>query len=232
VASGLSRLEDFILAPEVDTKTLTSLPGGKNDLTDFVRRSALDAYATSDRMAKIARAKDSEARYPATDLGGHLRLIARLMKGGIASRVYYTRQAGYDTHAGQLVTHERLLGELAGAVKAFLDDLTSAKLADRVVVLMFSEFGRTVQENGYSASGLTAGTDHGTAGPVLLAGPQVKGGLVGATPSLLDLDDKNGDLKMSIDFRQVYAAVLENWLELPSKTALGGSYEPLALFRD
>src|SRR5262249_56854456 len=114
-----------------------------------------------------------------------------------------------DTHSAQLFTHANLLFELSGALKAFLDDLTAAKLADGVVVLLFSEFGRTVSENG------SAGTDHGTSGPVFLAGAGVKGGLVGATPSLLDLDPEHGDLRRSLDFRQVYATVLDGWLGLP-----------------
>src|SRR5207247_2324208 len=119
--------------------------------------------------------------------------------------------------------HTDLLGELSGALKAFLDDLAAAKLADRVLVLCFSEFGRRVRDNG------SQGTDHGTAGPVLLAGPGVKAGLVGATPKLLDLQD--GDLKLSVDFRRVYATILEQWLALPSRPALGGNFEPLPLFR-
>jgi uncharacterized protein (DUF1501 family) len=89
--------------------------------------------------------------------------------------------------------------------------------------LAYSEFGRRVEEN---ASG---GTDHGTAGPVFLAGGAVRGGLVGATPKLLDLEE--GDLKAAIDFRQVYATVLEDWLALPAKEALGGAFEKLSLFR-
>ena len=92
-------------------------------------------------------------------------------------------------------------------------------------MLLFSEFGRTVKENG------SAGTDHGTAGPVFLAGAPVRGGLAGATPSLLDLDPKHGDLRVGLDFRRVYAAVLEDWLGLPAKEALGGPFERLPLFR-
>src|SRR4029077_18959726 len=133
-------------------------------------------------------------------------MIARLLKVGFGTRIYYTLQPGYDTHSAQLQSHGQLLFELAGALKAFLDDLAAAKLADRVTVLMFSEFGRTVSENG------SAGTDHGTSGPVFLAGPAVKAGLVGTTPSLLDLDPRHGDLRVGIDFRPVYAAVLDDWL--------------------
>jgi uncharacterized protein (DUF1501 family) len=93
-----------------------------------------------------------------------------------------------------------------------------------VAVLLFSEFGRTVAENG------SAGTDHGTSGPVFLAGPKVRGGLVGATPSLLDLDPKFGDLRTTIDFRRIYATILDDWLGLRSKQALGGAFESLPLF--
>jgi uncharacterized protein (DUF1501 family) len=174
-------------------------------------------------MAQVLRAEDKGASYPATGLAGRLRVIARLIKGGGGTRVYYTAQGSYDTHYVQLVAHANLLGELSGALKAFLDDLAAARLAERVAVLLFSEFGRRVQENG------SAGTDHGTAGPVFLAGPGVKGGLVGATPDLLHLDE--GDLKMGIDFRRVYATVVEEWLGLPAKAALNGSFEKLPLFR-
>jgi uncharacterized protein (DUF1501 family) len=96
-------------------------------------------------------------------------------------------------------------------------------LAERVVLLCFSEFGRRVEENG------SQGTDHGTAGPVFLAGPPVRGGLVGDTPRLLDLE--HGDLKMGVDFRRVYAGVLRDWLGLSPRAALGGDFEPLPLFR-
>jgi uncharacterized protein (DUF1501 family) len=137
--------------------------------------------------------------------------------------VFYTTQGGYDTHYAQSTTHFSLLAELSGALRAFLDDLASAKLADRVTMLAFSEFGRRVAENG------SAGTDHGTAGPVFLAGKRVQSGLVGSTPSLTDL--QAGDLKASLDFRRGYATVLEDWLGLPSETALADRFEPLPLFR-
>jgi uncharacterized protein (DUF1501 family) len=223
VATALTRPEDSIL--HLKAKPAVELSDRGQDLASFVQRSTLDAYATSERMAEVLRAKDAGASYPTTGLAGRLRVISRLLKGGVATRIFYTSQPAnaYDTHYVQLPAQADLLNELSGALKAFLDDLAQAGLAERVAVLCFSEFGRRVQENG------SQGTDHGTAGPVLVAGPCVKAGLVGDTPKLLDLQD--GDLKMSIDFRRVYAAVLENWLELPSKTALGGAFVPLPLFR-
>jgi uncharacterized protein (DUF1501 family) len=223
VASAIERLDDFTLAAGADPRKALPKEEPADDLAAFVRRSMLDAYATADRLATMAGDAGGDARYPQTGLGSRLELIARLIRVGAGARVLYTTQGSYDTHYAQLFTHANLLAELASAVKAFLDDLAAAGLAERVLVLCFSEFGRRVRENG------SAGTDHGTAGPVFLAGAGVRPGLVGATPSLLDLQD--GDLKMSLDFRRVYASVLEDWLGLPSRAALAGDFERLPLFR-
>jgi uncharacterized protein (DUF1501 family) len=221
--SALERIEDLTLDAEARPGRVVADETG-DDLAAFVRRSTLDAYAASDHLAEMARGRGPGARYPTSGLGERLRTVALLLKGGYGARVFYTAQGGYDTHAGQLATHSELLSELSGALKAFLDDLTSAGLAERVLVLCFSEFGRRVAEND------SAGTDHGTAGPVLLAGAGVRAGLVGPYPSLLDLED--GDLKVAVDFRRVYATILGGWLGLPAEVALGGAFEPLPLLRD
>jgi uncharacterized protein (DUF1501 family) len=223
VASAIERLDDFTLAPGADPRKALAGAEPADDLTAFVRRSMLDAYATADRLAATAGGKAEDSRYPSTGLGERLHLVARLLKAGVGVRVFYTTQSGYDTHSAQAFPHQNLLSELSDAVTAFLDDLAAARLADRVAVLCFSEFGRRVEENG------SAGTDHGTAGPVFLAGHAVRGGLVGKTPSLLDLD--GGDLKMGIDFRQVYATLLEDWLGLGARTALAGDFSRLPLLR-
>ena len=224
VASAITRPEDSVLALKALGRSAfgeKSRRGG--DLAGFIRRSTLDAYATSERMADVLRTEDQGARYPASGLAERLQIIARLIKGGGGTRVFYTSHGSYDTHYVQLQLHAGLLRELSGALKAFLDDLAAAKLADRVLVLSFSEFGRRVQENG------SQGTDHGTAGPVFLAGPRVRPGLVGEAPKLLDLQD--GDLKMATDFRCVYASVLEDWLGLPSEPVLHGIFAKLPLLR-
>jgi uncharacterized protein (DUF1501 family) len=222
-AATLAHLDDLTLASDLDPRRIISPPHAGGDVKAFVRRSMLDAYMAADRLQEAAHSKDSGAAYPATRLGERLRLVARLLKAGFGTRIFYTVQPGYDTHYSQLPQHANLLGELGGALRAFLDDLKSARIEERVAVLVFSEFGRRVAENG------SLGTDHGTAGPVLLAGSRVRPGLVGQTPTLLDLQD--GDLKMNIDFRQVYATVLEVWLGLPSRTALGSDFTRLPLFQ-
>jgi uncharacterized protein (DUF1501 family) len=225
VASAITRPEDSILALKGISGPATETSNTGDDLAAFVRRSTLDAYATSERMGAVLRAEDKGVSYPATGLAGRLRIIARLIKGGGGTRFYYTSQGNndYDTHYAQMGRHADLLGELSGALKAFLDDLAAARLGERVAVLCFSEFGRRVAENG------SQGTDHGTAGPVFLAGPRIKPGMVGATPRLLDLHD--GDLKMTVDFRQLYATVLQEWLGLSARMVLGGTFDLLPLFR-
>jgi uncharacterized protein (DUF1501 family) len=221
-AAALARLDDFLLAID-DPRPAFAAAGQGEDVSAFVRRSVLDAYATAGRVAQLARAGTGPLRNPSTSLAERLHLIARLLEAGSGARIFYTIQSGYDTHGGQVPVHAGLLAELGGAVRGFFDELAAAKVADRVAVLAFSEFGRRVAENG------SQGTDHGTAGPVFLAGPGVRGGLVGEAPLLLDLE--NGDLKMAVDFRQVYAGVLEDWLGLPAEPALSGVFAKLPLFR-
>ena len=152
--------------------------------------------------------------YPSTRLLQRLRTISGLIKSGFSTPVYYAIQPGYDTHAAQLSTHSRLLRELGDAVKAFLDDMRASRLADHVVVMAFSEFGRQVAENA------SAGTDHGAAGPVFVAGDPIRGGLLGSTAKLSDL--KGRDLPMAIDFRSIYASLATGWLgaELPPEWLL------------
>lgn len=222
-ASTLSRLEEFHLMGDAAAVRAMASPADATSLGDFVHRSFLDAYTTCDHLADVARVQDGGVSYPSTGLANRLQLIARLLKTGFAARVYYTSQSGYDTHAAQLFTHSNLLRELGGAIRAFLDDLAAARLAERVAVMVFSEFGRQVRENASS------GTDHGTAAPVLLAGAGVQSGLVGTAPNLLDL--VGNAPKMTMDFRRVYATILEDWLGIASADALGGTFERLPLFR-
>jgi uncharacterized protein (DUF1501 family) len=221
--SALDRIDDLVLPEGWAAPTTSTSDATGDDLDAYVRRSLLDAYAASRRVAELTgRRAEGDARYPGTALAGRLQTIARLLKADLGARVFYTVQSGYDTHAGQANTHFSLLFELAGAVKAFLDDLAATKLADRVVVLGFSEFGRRVAENSSS------GTDHGTAGLVFLAGAGLRPGVHGKMPSLTDLVD--GDPRITTDFRRVYASVLEQWLTLPSRPALGSAFEPMSLF--
>ena len=181
---------------------------------------ALDAQLSSDKILAIARKSKSTVTYPQGQLAASLNIIARMIAGGLATRVYYASQGGFDTHAGQMNAHQRSLTELNDAVASFVADLKQQGNFNRVLLMTFSEFGRRVEEN---ANG---GTDHGAAAPMFVLGGAVKPGLFGKYPSLTDLD--HGDLKFNTDFRSVYGTVLDQWLKAPSQTVLGRKFQSLA----
>lgn len=191
----------------------------------FLLRTALDARVSSDTIRK-AVAVPSLAPYPRTQLGNQMSMIGSMIRAGMKTRVYYVSLGGFDTHAGQggaQGQHARLLTQLAEAVNAFYKDLTAQGNADRVLSICFSEFGRRVGQN---ASG---GTDHGTAAPMFLFGPMIHAGVHGPNPDLRDLDA--GDLRFRVDFRQVYAEVLDRWLATDSNAVLGSRYRHISLLR-
>lgn len=192
---------------------------------DFVQRTALDAQVSSDRIQSIAGRAANQVSYPASALGNSLKLVSRLIAGNMATRVYYVSQGGYDTHTNQLPTQERLLRDLGASMKAFTQDLKAQGNAERVVLLTFSEFGRRVAEN---ANG---GTDHGAAAPMFVAGGRVHPGLLGTYPSLARGDLFQGDLRYTVDFRSVYATLLESWLKTSAKPVLGTDFPTLDLLK-
>ena len=161
--------------------------------------------------------------YPQTPLAQRLKLIAQLIDAQLPQRVYYVSHDGFDTHAGQAISHGQLLGTLASAMESFHADLKEHGHSERVTGFVFSEFGRRVAENG------SAGTDHGTAAPVFLTGASVKGGLHGGHPALENLDD--GDLRFQTDFRSVYATLLQEWLGVAPDKVLVGQYPTLPVIR-
>lgn len=194
-----------------------------NDLLGFVQSSTSSALEASERIEEAAMTYQPSAAYPDNRLSKKLQTVARLINSGLNTRVYYVQINGFDTHANQANAHTSLLRQVSGAVSTFITDMVAHGHGDRVVCLCFSEFGRRVQENA------SEGTDHGTAGPVFLAGAPVKAGLHGDRPDLTQLVD--GDLRHTIDFRQVYASVLSGWLNSQqTQDTLKGQFAPLELF--
>jgi uncharacterized protein (DUF1501 family) len=201
-------------------RKLSTAPGAKASPVNFMRRQAETLYRTADRLRTAAANYKSDVTYPGT-LGQQLQRAAQIITANLGVRVLYVSQGSYDTHSQQAATHQALLGELAGALAAFQQDLEKQKCADRVVVMTFSEFGRRVDENA------SKGTDHGAASCVFLAGSKVKGQLAGTYPSFEKLGD--GDLIHTVDFRSVYATLLENWLGCQSEKVLGQKFPVLGL---
>lgn len=195
------------------------------ELLDFLRRTTLAAYASSEQVQQALNEKEGPVAYPPYGLAQKLKNVAQLVDAGLNTRIYYVSLDGFDTHANQAEAHAALLAELAESVAAFVDDVAQRGHLDRVLLLTFSEFGRRVHENA------SQGTDHGTAAPLFVAGSRIKSGPFGKHPSLSDLDSE-GDLKFHTDFRQVYATLLDHWLGCPSETVLGGRFAPLELVGD
>jgi uncharacterized protein (DUF1501 family) len=171
-----------------------------NPQLDFVRKIANSVVEGSDEIQKALKKSKTEITYPKTGLSKNLEWIARLVKGNLNSKVYYTSLGGFDTHDNQLSIHERKLTDLNDALYSFYQDLKQAQLLQNVTIVVFSEFGRRVRDNGN-------GTDHGTAAPMFIIGGNNKGTILGNNPDLSNLD--NGDLKYEIDFRSVYASLLQ-----------------------
>ncbi|KPL22832.1 MAG: hypothetical protein AMJ75_07305 [Phycisphaerae bacterium SM1_79] len=225
VLPSIRSLDDLIIKRMPgDSQRQNSTFGESNHLLDFLRRSTLSAYTDSRRVEAAAKATANTAEYPSFHLADTFRTVAQLVRADVGIRIFFVEFGGggiggFDNHANQLGNHCALLHQLSESVAAFVNDLKLDKLLDRVLLMTFSEFGRTVKENG------RRGTDHGAAAPVFLAGGKVKGGLIGARPSLTDLD--SGAPKFHTDFRRLYAAVLDRWLGFESRTVLGRQFEPL-----
>ena len=205
--------------------SIGSLSGGRRDSADspldFLERTAVDARSSADVIRRVASQARNQMPYPSSRLATDLKLVARLIAGGLRTRIYYVSHGGFDTHAHQRPTHQRLLSELGDATRAFLADLKALGQLDRVLLMTFSEFGRRVQENA------NEGTDHGAAAPLFIAGGRVRPGVYGVPPSLAPGNLLNGDVRYSTDFRSVYSTILEGWLKTPAALILGGEFERL-----
>ncbi len=182
-------------------------------------KTALDAMSVLTKQLKTFTPKQTYGDDP---FGKGFKQIAHLIGASPATRVVYFSAGGFDTHARQTDTHANLLQRFSDAVTAFQTEMEALGKADKVVVLVFSEFGRRVRENA------SVGTDHGAAGSMFLIGKKVKGGLYGGTPDLANLAD--GDLKFKVDFREVYSATLDHWMGGDSEIVLGQKFNPLGIY--
>jgi uncharacterized protein (DUF1501 family) len=197
-----------------------------NGTVDFLKSTAENAAQSSDFVRQATGSYSTPVDYGiGGGLGANLRRVAALISSGMPTRLYYVVYQGnaFDTHVLQADLHSRLLMYTADAIRGFVEDIKRMGKADQVATLIFTEFGRRVEENG------SLGTDHGTATPMFLIGKGVKGGFYGKPPSLTDLDD--GNLKMTTDFRRVYATAIQEWLGSDAAPSiLKGKFEPLRVF--
>lgn len=224
--ASLTDLQVMTRDPELERtlKTLSQAEERKMDSpATVVRQSTRTALEAMEQLRERIRNYQPNAQYANDPFARGLQQAAQIIATSPQTRVLYVSVNGFDTHAGQANTHQRLLSQFAGAVSAFYADLQAMGKAEKTLLMVFSEFGRRVRENG------SLGTDHGAAAPMFLLGGRVQGGLYGDPPDLRNLDGNN-DLRMQLDFRRVYATVLE-WLGGDPEAVLGKNFAPLSIVR-
>ncbi len=238
VALAIQDIETFarLIGEKPTAPPSPSLNEIAKDYVSFVRSQQTLSVAYADQLKTAAGKGANSATYPTNNrLADQLKLVARLIHGGLQTKVYYVTLGGFDTHANQVDvndtstgSHANLMKQLGDAVKAFLDDLKSLKMDDRVVGMTFSEFGRRALSNG------SRGTDHGWASPQFVFGSGIKTQWNGSSPDLTGL--VNNNIKMEYDFRQVYASLLRDWFEVDEAAVrsilLGQDYAVVPIFRE
>ena len=193
---------------------------GTGPVMDYLGQTGLDALKGADVLKTAPSKYQSTVEYADSPIGQNLQGIAKVLLAGLGTRVFYTQQASYDTHANQGPVQPKLLGELSQAVADFHNDLREHDAAEHVLMFVFTEFGRRVKDNG-------SGTDHGSGGMAMAIGDPVRGGMYGEYPSLRQEDLLEGDLHFNVDFRGVYGTMVERWLGLDPVPVVGGNFEQL-----
>ncbi len=195
---------------------------GSGAALDYLGRTGTDALRGADILRTQTAGYSSTVEYAETPIAQNLKGIAKTHLAGLGTRVFYTMQAGYDTHSGQMPVQTQLLSELAQGINDFFADLREHDASREAVMLVFTEFGRRVKDNG-------SGTDHGSGGAAFVIGDAVSGGMHGVYPSLKEGDLLDGDLHFQVDFRSVYSTLVEGWLGLDAQPIVGGNYEKLEI---
>ena len=222
VLTGIDDTDQRLKALDVFSKVYSPMIG-TGPVMDYLAHTGLDALKGADILSAAPGMYSSTVEYGSHTVSQYMRNIVQTHLAGFGTRVLYTTAPfnSFDTHAGELAAHTRLWSETSRAIGDFYDDLKEHNAGENVMLMVFSEFGRRVKDNG-------SGTDHGAGGHCFIIGDQVKGGLYGEYPSL-DADKlDDGDLQHNTDFRGVYSTILEKWMGLDPKPIVGGEFEQLA----
>lgn len=197
---------------------------GKDAVLDFLGQTGANALKGADILRTAPAKYSSSVEYASNSLAQNMKSIAQVMLADLGTRVYYTQHGSFDTHSGELLDHARLWQAVAGAVENFIQDLAEHGREQDAAILIFSEFGRRIRDNG-------SGTDHGSGGVALLIGSGVAGGMYGEYPSLREEDRLEGDLRSNNDFRSTYSTILDQWLGLDALPIVNGHFEQFPLFK-
>ena len=196
---------------------------GQGPVLDYFAQTGLDALEGADILSTAPAMYSSSVEYGGDVVGQYMKNIAQVHLANFGTRVLYTTAPynSFDTHAGELMAHADLWTKTSSAIADFYDDITQHDAADNVVLLVFTEFGRRVHDNG-------SGTDHGSGGVAFVVGENIKGGLYGEYPSLEESQLLEGDLHFNNDFRSTYATILENHMGLDAQPIVNGNFEKFA----
>ena len=194
---------------------------GTGATMDYLGQTGRDALKGADILKVAPEKYSSTVEYAETPIAKYLRDVARVHLADLGTQVFYTSHGPFDTHFNQPPMHQKLWTDVSNAVSDFFDDLKEHDAGDNLIMIMFTEFGRRVRDNG-------TGTDHGAAGGAFVIGNNVKGGMYGTYPSLKSEDLNQGDLDPNYDFRGFYSTVVEKWLGLDPVPIVGGNFEQMA----
>ncbi len=193
---------------------------GTGATMDYLGQTGRDALMGADIIKAAPENYTSTIEYADNGIAKYLRDVARVHTANLGTQIFYTAHGPFDTHFNQPPMHARLWTEVSGAISDFFDDLREHDAADNLIMMIFTEFGRRVRDNG-------TGTDHGAGGGAFIIGDQVKGGMYGNYPSLKPEDLNQGDLDPSYDFRGFYSSVVDQWLGLDPVPIVGGKFEQI-----
>ncbi len=222
--SGISDVEQRTEALDI-FKQMYGPAIGSGPVADYLARTGLDVIKGADQIKVAPEMYESSVEYATDTIAKSLRDVARVHLAGLGTRIFYTQHGGYDVHANENPTQPRLLSELSGAISDFMQDLREHDAADEIAILVFTEFGRRMRDNG-------SGTDHGSGGGAFIIGEKVEGGLYSEYPSIEPSEWLNGeDLKHTIDFRGIYGTMLDQWMGITPNEIVGGEFEQVNPFK-
>ena len=197
---------------------------GRDPVMELLGQTGQDALQGADILRAAPAMYSSSVEYAPDSLAQNVKSISQVFHANVGARVLYTQHGPFDTHAGELISHAKLWDEVAGSVGCLMDDLKEHGTENDASILIFSEFGRRIQDNG-------SGSDHGSGGVAFMIGGAVNGGTYGEYPSLAEAEQIEGDLRSNNDFRSVYTGILEDWLGLDAAPIVNGQFEKFDLFK-
>ena len=224
--ASVGNLETYGLFPDMKDEALRKFAldtfakmygrlGRQGPCDGLPRQTGRDALKGADILRTAPGMYESTVEYAANPIAQSMRSVAQVMFADLGTRIYYTAHGSFDTHSGEIATHEKLWTDVSGAIGDFMDDLKAHGRENDAIIFLFSEFGRRIKDNG-------SGTDHGSGGVAFIIGDAVQGGMYGEYPSIKQEDQLEGDLHFNNDFRHTYTTILESWLGLEAAPIVNG----------